>query len=95
MRERERGQLTERVTGMTTEHVETPPGPRPCPSSLTVHPLRLEPGAELRSSLLSYVQDNRLEAPFIITCCGSLTKATLRLASHTPADGQNKVSKVT
>ena len=27
----------------------------PCPSSLTVHPLRLEPGAELKSSLMRYV----------------------------------------
>ena len=38
-----------------------------------------------------YVKDNDLVAPFIMTCCGSLTKATLRLASHTPADGNNKV----
>ena len=64
----------------------------PCPSPLTVHPLRLGPGAELKSSLLSYVKENRLEAAFILTCCGSLTRATLRLASHTPADGNNKVS---
>ena len=66
----------------------------PCPSPLTVHPLRLGPGAELKSSLMSYVRENKLEAPFIMTCCGSLTKATLRLASHTPADGNNKVSEV-
>ena len=64
----------------------------PCPGPLTVHPLRLGPGAELKSSLMSYVKENRLEAAFILTCCGSLTRATLRLASHTPADGNNKVS---
>ena len=65
----------------------------PCPGPLTVHPLRLGPGAELKSSLMSYVKENKLEAAFIMTCCGSLTKATLRLASHTPADGNNKVSE--
>ena len=64
----------------------------PCPGPLTVHPLRLGPGAELKSSLMNYVKENRLEAAFILTCCGSLTRATLRLASHTPADGNNKVS---
>ena len=39
-----------------------------------------------------YVEDNKMEAPFVMTCCGSLTKATLRMASHTPADGNNKVT---
>eukprot|EP00090_Calanus_glacialis_P005233 TRINITY_DN14044_c0_g1_i1.p1 TRINITY_DN14044_c0_g1~~TRINITY_DN14044_c0_g1_i1.p1 ORF type:complete len:151 (-),score=55.52 TRINITY_DN14044_c0_g1_i1:78-530(-) len=63
----------------------------PCPSSLTVHPIRLNPGVELKSTLMKYVADNKLVAPFIMTCCGSLTKATLRLASHTPADGNNKI----
>ena len=64
-----------------------------CPGGLEVHPLRLGPGAELKSSLMSYVEENRLKAPFILTCCGSLTRATLRLASHTPADGNNKVRR--
>merc|ERR1719427_1094537 len=63
----------------------------PCPSGLTVHPIRLNPGVELKSTLMKYVKDNGLVAPFIMTCCGSLTKATLRLASHTPADGDNKI----
>merc|ERR1712233_146115 len=63
----------------------------PCPSSLTVHPLRLHPGTELKSALMKYVKDNSLVAPFIMTCCGSLTRATIRFASHTPADGNNKV----
>eukprot|EP00092_Neocalanus_flemingeri_P092007 GFUD01116731.1.p1 GENE.GFUD01116731.1~~GFUD01116731.1.p1 ORF type:complete len:151 (+),score=51.62 GFUD01116731.1:137-589(+) len=63
----------------------------PCPSGLTVHPIRLHPGVELKSTLMKYVKDNDLVAPFIMTCCGSLTKATLRLASHTPADGNNKI----
>ena len=28
--------------------------------------------------LFRYVEENNLKAPFIMTCCGSLTKATLR-----------------
>jgi len=61
------------------------------PSSLIVHPIRFPPGVELRSELLRYVREHSLVAPFIMTCCGSVTKATLRLASHTPVDGNNKV----
>merc|ERR1712083_551841 len=46
---------------------------------------------EGNTALMKYVKDNKLVAPFIMTCCGSLTKATIRFASHTPADGNNKV----
>jgi len=71
--------------------MEASSGVEAFPSSLTVHPIRLRPGTELRSALLRYVEENNLKAPFVMTCCGSLTKATLRMASHTPADGNNKV----
>ena len=67
------------------------PQPAACPSGLTVHPLRLLPGTELRAALLQYVEQHGLRAAFVLTCCGSLTRATLRMASHTPADGNNKV----
>ena len=92
---RERGRESQLIVlaghVMSEEKLSETVSPIPCPSSLTVHPLRLHPGEELRSSLLNYVRDNRLQAPFVMTCCGSLTRATLRLASHTPADGNNKV----
>ena len=39
------------------------------------------------------MKENNLKAPFILTCCGSLTRATIRFASHTPADGDNKVAE--
>ncbi|XP_046878000.1 bifunctional protein GlmU-like isoform X2 [Hypomesus transpacificus] len=52
-------------------------------SSLRVHALRLGPGQELLSSLLALVEERGLRAPFIITCVGSVTKATLRLANAT------------
>ena len=45
----------------------------------------------LKVFICSYVRENKLRAPFVMTCCGSLTRATIRFASHTPADGNNKV----
>ncbi|XP_071400691.1 bifunctional protein GlmU-like [Centroberyx affinis] len=59
-------------------------------SSLQVHALRLGPGRELLGSLQALVEERRLRAPFIITCVGSVTKATLRLANAT-ATNTNEV----
>ncbi|KAG7316430.1 hypothetical protein KOW79_019971 [Hemibagrus wyckioides] len=59
-------------------------------SSLSVFALRLGPGQELLSSLQAFVEEKQLKAPFIITCVGSVTKATLRLANAT-ADNTNQV----
>ncbi|XP_035534920.1 bifunctional protein GlmU-like [Morone saxatilis] len=52
-------------------------------SSLQVHAVRFGPGQELLGSLQEFVVERRLRAPFIITCVGSVTKATLRLANAT------------
>ncbi|XP_045917571.1 bifunctional protein GlmU-like isoform X2 [Micropterus dolomieu] len=52
-------------------------------SSLQVHAIRFGPGQELLGSLQTFVEERRLRAPFIITCVGSVTKATLRLANAT------------
>ncbi|KAL4649011.1 hypothetical protein GN956_G6994 [Arapaima gigas] len=60
------------------------------PSSLSIHALRLSPGQEILSSLLRVVDEKRLKAPFILTCVGSVTKATLRLANAT-AGNTNEV----
>lgn len=60
-------------------------------SSLRVHAVRFGPGQELLGSLREFVEERRLQAPFIITCVGSVTKATLRLANATATDS-NKVS---
>ncbi|KAG8583786.1 hypothetical protein GDO81_008548 [Engystomops pustulosus] len=56
------------------------------PSSLSVYALRLGPGEEIVTSLFKFVQEKKLRAPFVITCVGSVTKATLRLAN---SDAQN------
>ncbi|XP_023250080.1 uncharacterized protein LOC111645215 [Seriola lalandi dorsalis] len=59
-------------------------------SALQVHAVRFGPGQELLGSLQVFVEERRLRAPFIITCVGSLTKATLRLANAT-ATNTNEV----
>ncbi|XP_075056825.1 bifunctional protein GlmU-like [Mixophyes fleayi] len=51
------------------------------PSSLSAYALRLGPGEEIVTSLFKFVQEKNLTAPFVITCVGSVTKATLRLAN--------------
>ncbi|XP_069090449.1 bifunctional protein GlmU-like isoform X1 [Pleurodeles waltl] len=53
------------------------------PSALAVYALRLGPGEEIVTALLKFVKDKKLQAPFVITCVGSVTKATLRLANFT------------
>ncbi|KAM5165235.1 bifunctional protein GlmU-like [Mantella aurantiaca] len=51
------------------------------PSSLSVYALRLGPDEEIVTSLFKFVHEKELRAPFVITCVGSVTKATLRLAN--------------
>ncbi|KAJ0061101.1 hypothetical protein NL108_007825 [Boleophthalmus pectinirostris] len=64
------------------------------PSSVRVFGLRVGPGSELLSSLQDFVDQNRLRAPFIVTCVGSVTSARLRLA-HATADNTNQVTMTT
>lgn len=49
-------------------------------SNLRTHVIRLRPNQDLYKELDKYVKDNDLKAAFIMTCVGSLTKATLRMA---------------
>jgi hypothetical protein len=45
------------------------------------HVLRLLPGQDLIKELDSYMLTNKIKAAWIVTCVGSLTKATLRYAN--------------
>ncbi len=47
--------------------------------------LRLKPQQDLRAELEAFVQNQAIEAACIVTCVGSLTKATLRLANQSEA----------
>ena len=51
-------------------------------SSLTTYALRLRPGDDLRQQLAAFVQAQRIGAGTVLTCVGSLTVATLRLANQ-------------
>ena len=60
-------------------------------SPLSCFAMRLKPGQEIRECLLSYVKENNLKAPFVLSCVGSVTSATLRLA-NVSKDTPNEVS---
>lgn len=62
-------------------------------SSLEVYPLRLTRGQELKSSLLQFAIDHNLSAPFVLTCCGSVSSATLRFAKPQNDGECEKVQK--
>lgn len=51
-------------------------------SPMRAHALRLRPGDDLRDALLAYVAAHHLGAGAVLTCVGSLTVATLRLANQ-------------
>lgn len=49
-------------------------------SNLRVHVIRLRPNQDLNHELDKYVKEHDLKAAFVMTCVGSLTRATLRMA---------------
>jgi len=75
---------------VSSDTVPVPPGVLPVPvpvpvptlsSSGSFYALRLKPGEELKNSLLRFIQDNAISAASVVTCVGSLTSATLRMAN--------------
>lgn len=51
-------------------------------SGMNVLALRLSPGQDLRKEIETFAEVNNLQAGFIITCAGSLTKAAIRPANQ-------------
>ncbi|QJX46088.1 DNA-binding protein [Hymenobacter taeanensis] len=51
-------------------------------SPMRAHALRLHPGDDLRQQLLRFVEGQHLKAGAVLTCVGSLTTTTLRLANQ-------------
>ena len=51
-------------------------------SPLKTYALRLRPGDDLRQQLIAFVQAHHIAAGAMLTCVGSLTMATLRLANQ-------------
>lgn len=50
-----------------------------------VYAFRLHPGQDLKQELIAFIKAQHLEAAYIITCVGSLKKASLRLANQPQA----------
>ena len=46
-----------------------------------IHALRLRPGDDLKIKIAEFVKEKKIQAGYIITCVGSLSKATLRLSN--------------
>ena len=51
--------------------------------------IRLHPGEEIFTKLQQFVKDENLQAAYIITCVGSVTKATLRMADSATVCGSD------
>lgn len=58
---------------------------RTFPSSARFFALRLRPGQDLRQELLRFARQQRLQAGFIVSCAGSLTRSALRYANQPAA----------
>lgn len=51
-------------------------------SQILVYTLRLIPGDDLKGELDKFVREHTVDAGFIMTCVGSLTRAVIRLANQ-------------
>jgi hypothetical protein len=49
---------------------------------MLVHPLRLRPGQDLMQEIRKYTEEHEIKAAAVLTCVGSLTDVTLRLANQ-------------
>jgi predicted DNA-binding protein with PD1-like motif len=59
-----------------------PAVPAALSSPLKTYALRLRPGDDLRQQLTAFTAANHIQAGAVLTCVGSLTVATLRLANQ-------------
>lgn len=58
---------------------------RTFPSPTRSYALRLRPGMDLRQELLRFARQQHLQAGFIVSCAGSLTRSSLRYANQPEA----------
>ncbi|TGE27090.1 PPC domain-containing DNA-binding protein [Hymenobacter metallicola] len=64
------------------QHPMAPVAPSALSSSMRSYALRLGPGQDLRQQLTAFTEAHQLKAAAIVTCVGSLTTTTLRLANQ-------------
>lgn len=58
------------------------PAPDPIGASMQTYSVRLRPGQDLKQQLDDLVRQQRIGAGAVLTCVGSLTDVTLRLANQ-------------
>jgi predicted DNA-binding protein with PD1-like motif len=46
-----------------------------------IHAFRLKPGQDLKQEIITYVQQHKIEAGWIMTCVGSVTQCNLRFSN--------------
>jgi uncharacterized protein len=61
---------------------------------MRVLPIRLDPGTDVNRALREIVRRESLTAAWVITCVGSLSRITLRLADIHTADGEYEIISV-
>ena len=49
---------------------------------MRTYAIRLHPGQDLKKRVIKFCNENKIQAGVILTCVGSLSKATLRLADE-------------
>ncbi|GAV07573.1 hypothetical protein RvY_17392-1 [Ramazzottius varieornatus] len=59
-------------------------------STTETYMIRLRPGQEIKTCLENLVEKNKLQAAFVMTAVGSVTKATLRFA-HDAGSSTNRI----
>lgn len=69
---------------MTTPDAQAQPTDPPTPPAATMqtYSFRLRPGQDLKAEIEGLVRRERIEAGAMLTCVGSLTDVTLRLANQ-------------
>jgi predicted DNA-binding protein with PD1-like motif len=50
---------------------------------MKIYAVRLLPGQDLKTELIKFTKENNIQAGFIITCVGSVSRARLRMADDT------------
>ena len=50
-------------------------------NTTTIQTLRLKPGEDIYVALQNFVQQEKIEAAFLVTCVGSLTEVSIRYAN--------------
>lgn len=60
-----------------------------------VYALRLHPGDDLKIKIAEFVRENKIKAGYIITCVGSLNKATLRLSNKNETQTWKQTFEIT